>query len=159
MSFLYKRDRPWVHPVDNPICLNYATPTTETTKELPAMKTPQDKAAELLPFVQALANGEDVLEGGYPATGTFIHGIAFSIKPKMMLVNGFEVPEPMRVKPDMHQIYYTPHILAPMLFSQETWFENNSHKTLFCKGICHSTKEAAIAHAKAMLNIDPNGGE
>ncbi|AHK11825.1 hypothetical protein S349_35 [Shewanella sp. phage 3/49] len=124
------------------------------------MKTPQEKAAELLPFVQALANGEKVMQSvdngeELDSNGNFIYGLTYSIKPKMMLVNGFEVPEPMRVKPDRHKIYYTPHILAPTLFSQETWFENNSHKTLFCKGICHSTKEAAIAHAKAMLGIDP----
>ena len=123
------------------------------------MKTPQEKAAELLPFVQALANGEDVLEGGYPATGTFIHGIAFSIKPKMTLVNGFEVPEPIRVKPNNGDNIFVASIDNISFCFESTWINHEVDCLRLSRCVCHSTKEAAIAHAKAMLNIDPNGGE
>jgi len=123
------------------------------------MKTPQEKAAELLPFVQALANGEEVLEGGYEATGNFIYGISFSIKPKMMLVNGFEVPEPMHAKPDVGFSYYLACAIDDEYYSTERWDGDSSEPVWLSRGLCHSTKEAAIAHAKAMLGINPDGGE
>lgn len=128
-------------------------------EDLTSMKTPQEKAAELLPFVQALANGEEVLEGEHPATGNFIHGIAFSIKPKMMLVNGFEVPEPMRVAPAIGSIYYFTDLSCQTYYDYLKLTNENVDLMLIGRGICHATKEAAIAHAKAMLNIDPNCGE
>lgn len=123
------------------------------------MKTPQEKAVELLPFVQALANGEDVLESGYPATGTFIHGIVFSIKPKTMLVNGFEVPEPMRLAPRYRSKCYSPGVNNDNFVLEDHWIGDDLCHRRLSRGLIHSTKEAAIAHAKAMLNIDPNGGE
>ena len=54
------------------------------------MKTPQEKAAELLPFVQALANGEKVMQSvdngeELDSNGNFIYGLTYSIKPKEML--------------------------------------------------------------------------
>jgi hypothetical protein len=123
------------------------------------MKTPQEKAAELLPFVQALANGEEVMQGDFPANGNFIYGLDFSIKPKMMLVNGFEVPEPMHVKPDVGVKFYIPNLDNDCFFSGSSWDGYNIDNTWLSRGLIHTTEEAAIAHAKAMLNIDPNGGE
>jgi hypothetical protein len=133
-------------------------------EELPAMKTAQEKAAELLPFVQALANGENVtqsIDGGaeLPSNGSFVYGLTYSIKPKMMLVNGFEVPEPTRKSPNVGTKCYTAAVSHPLFYLTETWFDNDSHGRLMQLGLHHSTKEAAIAHAKAMLGINPNGGE
>jgi len=123
------------------------------------MKTPQEKAAELLPFVQALSNGEEVMQGDFPANGNFIYGLDFSIKPKMMIVNGFEVPEPMRLLPAIGSLYFTPYI-KNCVQPDEIEYEGDKLDLMWISlGICHSTKDAAIAHAKAMLNIDPNGGE
>lgn len=133
-------------------------------QELVKMKTAQEKAAELLPFVQALANGESVtqsVDGGVelPSNGSFVYGLTYSIKPKMMLVNGFEVPEPMRVKPNFGVGFYIADISDGRFFSESSWDGFPSEELLLLRGICHSTKEAAIAHAKAMIGINPNGGE
>jgi hypothetical protein len=128
------------------------------------MKTAQEKAAELLPFVQALANGENVtqsVDGGaeLPSNGSFVYGLTYSIKPKMMLVNGFEVPEPMCVAPDTGVKYYTPNFDADSFLLSTSWDDCEMDNRWLSRGLIHSNKEAAIAHAKAMLNIDPNGGE
>jgi len=162
MAFLYKRDRPWIHPIITVDAMTkcYSECAINIEIQEPVkMKTPQEKAAELLPFVQALANGEEVLEGEHPATGNFIHGIVFSIKPKIMLVNGFEVPEPMRVKLDAGKLYFVPDITEESHSSEIEWEGDNIDLRWLSRGLCHSTKEAAIAHAKAMLGIDPKGGE
>ena len=84
-------------------------------EDLTIMKTPQEKAAELLPFVQALANGEKVMQSvdngeELDSNGNFIYGLTYSIKPKMMLVNGFEVPEPMCVAPRYRSKCYSPGV-------------------------------------------------
>jgi len=128
------------------------------------MKTPQEKAAELLPFVQALANGEKVMQSvgngeELDSNGNFIYGLTYSIKPKMMLVNGFEVPEPMRAKPDVGSTYFVPDITGERYSSEIQWEGDQIDLSWLSRGICHTTKEAAIAHAKAMLGIDPKGGE
>ena len=128
------------------------------------MKTPQEKAAELLPFVQALANGEKVMQSvdngeELDSNGNFIYGLTYSIKPKVMLVNGFKVPEPMREDPLDGDCYFIPMVGFEYFCDRMLWRRDKYDKRYMSRGLCHSTKEAAIAHAKAMLGIDPNGGE
>ena len=134
--------------------------SSTTEEELSAMKTPQEKAAELLPFVQALANGENVtqsIDGGVelPSNGSFVYGLTYSIKPKMMLVNGFEVPEPIRDKPVSGSTYYCPALNVDIFFLDDEWRESHLCTRRLSRGLIHSNKEAAIAHAKAMLGINP----
>lgn len=127
------------------------------------MKTPQEKAAELLPFVQALANGEKVMQSvdgiEVESNGNFVYGLTYSIRPKVMLVNGFEVPESLREEPADGDFYFIPTVESNDFSDRMLWGSDEYDKRYLSRGLVHSTKEAAIAHAKAMLGIDPKGGE
>lgn len=72
-------------------------------------------------------------------------------KPQHIMVNGFKVPKPLDVMP---QRVFWPDV------SYESFWDasspgNSRARIAFDRGLTHATKEAAIAHAKAMLGIDP----
>lgn len=76
--------------------------------------------------------------------------------PKTITVNGFEVPEPMREEPEHRQMVYLAHAAHFDFNLDFTWQRDNCAVNWLSRGLIHSTKESAIAHAKAMLGIDPN---
>lgn len=126
------------------------------------MKTAQQHAQEILPLVTAQANGEviqmyvgdewsDCME-----PTAFVDGCKYRVKPKTILVNGFEVPEPMREAPNDGVKYFFPNLSYNDYFWRHEWENDRVDVRVLERGLCHSTKEAAIAHAKAMLGIDPN---
>lgn len=80
------------------------------------------------------------------------------IKPiiKTIKVNGFDVPAPMSEAPERGSEYFVIDILDESLACSIEWEGDNSDNHWLSKGIIHSTESAAIAHAKAMLGIDPN---
>lgn len=126
------------------------------------MKTAQQHAQEILPLVTAQANGEviQMYVGGkwYDCMEptAFVDGCKYRVKPKMILVNGFEVPEPMREVPEHDQDYFYPIVSSGDFYGSETWTNHKADRMALGRGLCHTTKEAAITHAKAMLGIDPN---
>jgi hypothetical protein len=80
-------------------------------------------------------------------------------KPRTIIINGHEVPEPLRVKPEIGSVYY----VACVSSGSESWvcvkwFHDEIDNTRFDAGMCHATKEAAIAHAKALLSFTQGGG-
>lgn len=129
------------------------------------MKTPQQHAQEILPLVTAQANGEVLQMYVYGKWSdcmepiAFIDGCKYRVKPKTILVNGFEVPEPMREEPNQGEGYYYASISVGALYGFAAWTKHEADLIRLTRGICHTTKEAAIAHAKAMLGINPNTDE
>jgi len=127
------------------------------------MNAAQEYAIEILPLVKAQAEGETIqmpvdgdgwLDCNEPTA--YVKGCKYRIKPRTIMVNGFEVLEPMRVEPCANSEYY---LSCPTLDAFATLFKWGNLQTeslWLSRGLCHSTKEAAIAHAKAMLGIDPN---
>lgn len=75
-------------------------------------------------------------------------------KPKTIMVNGFEVPEPLKEMPERGNVWLViPHSES---FTDFHYAEDSRWKRVALdRGLLHSTKEAAVAHAKAMLGIDP----
>lgn len=74
-------------------------------------------------------------------------------KQKTININGFEVPEPLRVAPEIGDDVY-----AVLLTEEKGYFplvyNGYADDALwFSLGVCHSTKEAAQAHAKALLSF------
>lgn len=121
---------------------------------------------EILPVVQAAADGEEVQFYGEhteewiaKATGSLRADTKYRIKPRTITVNGFEVPEPMRIKPDEGFEYFVSTPSDSEMFYVATWDDDIHDERWFYRGLCHTTEEAAIAHAKAMLGIDPNQPE
>jgi hypothetical protein len=117
---------------------------------------------------QALANGERI-ERRYLSADKLWHQMQeqevvsqigngvppdrFRIKPKTITINGHEVPEPMRVAPEYGKEYWIASLTSPMLVTVSQWDSTQSDSSWFSRGICHSTKEAAEAHAKALLSF------
>ncbi len=123
--------------------------------------TLQDQAKELLPFVQAMADGEEVqfkCDGEWltKVCPNFVYGIELRIAPETIIVNGFEIKAPMKEAPQYGSKYYIP---APQ---NDEWYDTELFEGKFFdgnivdRGLCHKTSAAAIAHAKAMIGIDPN---
>jgi hypothetical protein len=78
-------------------------------------------------------------------------------KQKTIKVNGFDVPEPVS-KADDQNAFGT--VFWPDLTCEHLWNcampLNTEAKLAVQRGIAHITQTHAIAHAKAMLGIDPN---
>ena len=72
---------------------------------------------------------------------------------KYININGFEVPEPLKLHPDVGEKYYGVHISDTELFGEWTWVGDNLDSRWLTRGLCHSTKEAAILHAQALLSF------
>lgn len=70
--------------------------------------------------------------------------------PLFILINGFEVPEPMRVAPAMGTLYWIVHLAAPY---DSHWDGLVSGTRILNSGRCHLTKEAAELHTTALLSF------
>lgn len=74
---------------------------------------------------------------------------ALRIKPRTIIVNGVDVPAPMRTKPGRGSVFYTatfsPH-------TEITWTDCDWDNTHLDAGLCHSTPEAAVVHWDAMIS-------
>jgi hypothetical protein len=77
----------------------------------------------------------------------------YRIEPVTININGFEVPEPMRVAPPFHSEYWTLWIYRSELGCAWNWINSEGDRKRLSRGICHTTKEAAEAHAKALLSF------
>lgn len=121
---------------------------------------------DILPVVQAAANGEAVeycgIDGVWrPCLSVSIPSlvvatIKYRIKPKTIKVNGFDVPEPMRVALVAGSTYWVVSLVKAEMCVSYTWYNDRQDSLYLSRGICHTTAEAAVAHAKAMLGINPN---
>jgi len=75
-------------------------------------------------------------------------------KPQHIMVNGFKVPKPLNVM-SCGDYYFLADVTDEQLFVECKCRDDASDQSWIVRGICHATQEAAIAHAKAMLGIDP----
>lgn len=132
-----------------------------------AHATVRDWYAELAPVIAAAAEGKVVqylaADGNwYTNQGTFMHPSKYRVKPeepKTIKVNGFDVPEPMREAPVVDTRCFIAWPLVPDYF-EEVFYSTEEY--IICwlsRGLLHRTPEAAVAHAKAMLGIDPYADE
>ena len=76
-------------------------------------------------------------------------------KPQHIMVNGFKVPRPLDVMPSEQDTYFAPAFDGVDLLVECKWTDHSIDHAFYSNKVAHATKEAAIAHAKAMLGIDP----
>lgn len=88
--------------------------------------------------------------------GTALSPLEYRIKPRTININGHEVPEPMLVEPSDDENYFVPNLIEDHTFIPFTWIGDGLDKKWLALGICHTTKEAAIAHAKALFSFTDN---
>lgn len=74
-------------------------------------------------------------------------------KPRTITINGIEVPEPMRVRPELGQSYYGIGLGKTKSFFRNNWDDDETDNLLFERGLCHLTPESAIKHAEALISF------
>lgn len=75
--------------------------------------------------------------------------------PKTRIINGFEVPAPVREELEVGDMYFTPSIGFEGFHDVWEWGNTKLHKLYLERGLIFLKKEDAIANAKAMLGIGP----
>ena len=79
------------------------------------------------------------------------------IKPRKLRIGGIDVPEPMRSAPEAGSCYFFLALTGSGMVVESEWGGNWVDELSLSRGICHTTKEAAIAHAKALILV--SGGK
>lgn len=80
-------------------------------------------------------------------------GIQYRRKPRTININGHEVPEPMRVEPKRGASYWVIDPSGEDLCECMEWDGDSFDLRQLARGHCHSTQEAAEAHARALLSF------
>lgn len=73
-------------------------------------------------------------------------------KPIVIIINGIEVPEPMREKPEIGDIYYVPQVRYTFV-EQLEWAGNGIDIFNLNSGLVHLTESAALSHGNALLSF------
>lgn len=77
----------------------------------------------------------------------------FRIKPETLLINGHEVPAPVREPLEYEIGYYVPCVSNKQRFAIFSWSGSGDDLRLLALGLIHLTPEAAIAHTEAQLSF------
>lgn len=85
-------------------------------------------------------------------SGDSIALLDWKIKPRTININGYEVPEPTRVKPKHGEPYYIVYLTDAKVHSFN-FTDTTSEDRWFRQGLLHKTKEAAELHLKALLSF------
>lgn len=74
-------------------------------------------------------------------------------KVKTIRIGKYDVPEPLRVKPKIGEIYYIVRFSVVNDVYRFSWINDNIDNKLLSKGVVHLTREAAELHAKALISL------
>ena len=126
------------------------------------MNSLQKWCKDNLHVIEASANGEVVqikptgceqwVDINYPC---FRGDLAYEyrVKPRTIKIGDFDVPEPMRVEPDSGCEYFVVEALSDIPAASQIWNGMDCEKRWLSMGLCHKSKESAIAHAKAIISL------
>lgn len=88
------------------------------------------------------------------AIGNKVPPLYLSVKPATININGFEVLEPMREAPRNGTKYWVGDVRGVETPANGfLWAGDCIDRCLLARGLCHTTKEAAELHAKALLSF------
>lgn len=88
---------------------------------------------------------------------TWVATSEYRPKPKTIRVNGFYVPAPLTSWRSHETVWWTALGHEDLVSRVNVSGNSNWLDMMLARGILHATKEAALAHAKALLGIDPEG--
>jgi len=77
---------------------------------------------------------------------------AFRLKPQL-IIGEHLVPMPEREAPNVGSVYYTLNLLKEDLYQEHVWLNDVQDKRLLECGLVHLTKEATVAHGKAVIAL------
>ena len=95
---------------------------------------------------------EDSVVSQYSIYQESIDLLDWKVKPKTISINGHEVPEPIRVKPNRGDNFYTVYLSAGTV-ECFTFDDSMTCNRWFNQGLAHKTREAAELHLKALLSF------
>ena len=121
-------------------------------------KTFQDWAKEILPIVQAAANGAAIefkQDGVWyeKVHNDLCYDYEYRIRPNTIRIGEYDVLEPMREMPALGTTYYVVDTITPKSPRKYTWVGDTSDIGWLNRGILHSTRDAAVLHAQALLSL------
>lgn len=115
-------------------------------------------------ILRAIADGKQIQVGrangtwaGITAQEALSHIIHYSdvlrIKPKTILINGMEVPEPVQKPLSMNESYFYVCIPRKGDAFESTWVNDAADRYRLKLGVIHTSMESAKAHAEALLSF------
>lgn len=119
----------------------------------------QDWCQEISDVVIAAANGERIQISYDGKTWDDKTGLAFDssykyrIKPCTIKIGDFDVPEPMRVEPEIDVFVYCATTHLDCAVTGFHWTGNDSEKLLLRRGMVHASTESAKIHAGAIISL------
>jgi len=82
-----------------------------------------------------------------------VDGYEWRVKPETITINGHEVPCPVREPLEKGQVYWCVAPDSDTYTDTFLWGDDDLDKRLLRRGLIHLTKEAAVAHAEALLSF------
>lgn len=135
-------------------------PDAELTTETENKGTNMTKPHKHKDLIVAWANGEtiqywnDELQSWRNCSHPdFNFDCKLRVKPKIILINGIEVPAPEQQALDIGTLYYTPSMWSDYQYRRWLWTNDGEDKRSLSRGLVHLTKEAAEQHTKALLSF------
>lgn len=126
------------------------------------MSNNQDWAKEILPIVQAMAEGKQIqrCNGAIGQWYDNDDGLlnphwTYRIKPETIMVNGVEVPAPFTGTPMGGWCYYVPYPSSKVGYLKSTWTNDERDRFRFRNGLVYAKKEDAALRAEAMRKYLP----
>ena len=83
--------------------------------------------------------------------------IKYRRKPKVILINGHEVPEPHRTPLQDSEYYWVPDIFTGA--TRYGWQDDDEDNNYLRNGFIHLTREAAEKHFNALKSFTAKGGQ
>lgn len=86
----------------------------------------------------------------------WMSSVEYRRKPRTIRIGEYDVPEPMREAPEERACYFFPTMGRPDNPLDLVWRGDEMDLANLDRGLCHSTREAAELHAKALISLTGN---
>lgn len=77
----------------------------------------------------------------------------FRLKPQTIIIGSRTINKPISVKPELGQEFYVSSIASIGMALSDNWKNSDSQNEVFNRNLCHLTKEDAINHTDALLEL------
>ena len=124
------------------------------------MKTPRKHRHSLL-IQQWLDDASLCVQSRHPHCAAWqdvdkpewFEGQEYRFKPRTIRIGDMEEPEPMRVAPNVGDVYWVVQPAGNASCFHQSWAGNFVEMDWLRKGLMHSSSEAAAQHAKALIAL------
>ena len=115
----------------------------------------QEWCKEILPIVQAAANGETIEYQHWiiKECANFTKAGKYRIKPRTIRIGEYDVPEPCREPLEKGDLFWLATLDEESPLQGYTWREYRIDTICLSRGIVHRTQEAADIHSKALISL------